>query len=252
MKPLEAKAGETCSFECILSRESSDAYTWSVNGNLVSAGERFDISKNGRTYTLTIKNVTSSDTGEVIFTIKDLVSKTTLFIEGMLTLLTYYIFSVLFQCDTVVIAEQWNLKCDYSCGVVGTAVSVSKELQTVCAVPGEDAVFICEMSEASPNIKWFKDGKGIQKSEKYNISQEENVMKLTIHNITSKDSGTYCCEILGGPSTKASLEVQGKSKSTFLEKTSYIEFTYQFQTRVKHDIALSNMIRLLPYLCSYI
>lgn len=95
--------------------------------------------------------------------------------------------------------------------VVGTAVSVSKELQTVCAVPGGDAVFICEMSEASTNIKWSKDGKSIHKSEKYNISQEENVMKLTIHKITSKDSGVYCCEILGGPSTKANLEVQGKS-----------------------------------------
>lgn len=114
-----------------------------------------------------------------------------------------------------------------SCGVAGTAVSVSKELQSVCVVPGEDAVFICEMSEASPNIKWSKDGKGIKKSEKYNISQEENVMKLTIHNITTKDSGTYCCEIVGGPSTKASLEVQGKYKSTYLIKTGYIKATYQ-------------------------
>ncbi|XP_048102100.1 obscurin isoform X11 [Alosa alosa] len=171
LKPVEAKAGETCSFECILSRESTDAYSWNINGNPVSAGGRFDMCKKGRKYTLTIKNATNSDTGEVIFTIKDLVSKTTLFVEG-------------------------------------TAVIVSRELQTVCAVSGEDAVFICEMSEASPDIKWSKDGKAIKKSEKYDISQEEKVMKLTIYNVTDKDSGTYCCEILGGPSTKASLEVQ--------------------------------------------
>ncbi|XP_041965057.1 obscurin isoform X3 [Alosa sapidissima] len=171
LKPVEAKAGETCSFECILSRESTDTYSWNVNGSPVSAGGRFDMCKKGRKYTLTIKNATNSDTGEVIFTIKDLVSKTTLFVEG-------------------------------------TAVIVSRELQTVCAVSGEDAVFICEMSEASPDIKWSKDGKAIKKSEKYDISQEEKVMKLTIYNVTDKDSGTYCCEILGGPSTKASLEVQ--------------------------------------------
>ncbi|XP_062373266.1 obscurin isoform X2 [Sardina pilchardus] len=171
LKPVEAKAGETCSFECILSRESADAYSWNVNGNPVSAGGRFDVSKKGRKYTLTIEHVTSSDTGEVIFTIKDLVSKTTLFVEG-------------------------------------TAVSVSRALQTVCAVSGEDAVFICELSEASPDIKWSKDGKAIKKSEKYDMIQEEKVMKLTIHNVTDKDSGTYCCEILGGLSTKASLEVQ--------------------------------------------
>lgn len=94
--------------------------------------------------------------------------------------------------------------------VVGTAASVSRELQAVCAVAGEDAVFLCEMSEANSDIKWSRDGKAIRKSDKYDISQEEKIMKLTVHNVTSEDSGAYSCEILGGPSTTASLEVKGK------------------------------------------
>ncbi|KAL2098327.1 hypothetical protein ACEWY4_007534 [Coilia grayii] len=174
LRPVEAKAGETCSFECILSRESTDIYSWHVSGKTVSSGGRFHTSKKGRKYTLTIKNVTGSDTGEVIFTIKDLVSKTTLYVEG-------------------------------------TAVIISKELQNVSVVAGKDAVFTCEMSEINHNIKWSKDGKAIQKCQKYDINQEGKNTTLTVHKVTSKDSGTYSCEILDGPSTEATLEVQGKN-----------------------------------------
>ncbi|XP_063074266.1 obscurin isoform X13 [Engraulis encrasicolus] len=171
LKPVEAKAGETCTFECILSRETTDTYSWQVSSKTVSSGGRFHTSKQGRKYTLTIKNVTGSDTGEVIFTVKDLVSKTTLCVEG-------------------------------------TALIISKELQNVSVVAGQDAVFTCEISEANQIVKCSKAGEAIQKSEKYDITQEGKITMLTVHKVMSMDSGTYCCEILNGPSTEASLNVQ--------------------------------------------
>ncbi|XP_051738415.1 obscurin-like isoform X36 [Ctenopharyngodon idella] len=171
LKSIEAKAGENCTFECILSRESSEKCSWSLKGQTVTDGGRFQISSKGRKYTLTIKSVSASDSGEVVFALKDLSSKATLSIEGEVP-------------------------------------TISKELQGVTAKIGENATFSCELSQPGLEVKWSKDGKSIRKSQKYEISQEQMLIKLTIRNVTEKDSGEYSCEVTGGPTSKAKLEIK--------------------------------------------
>jgi len=75
-------------------------------------------------------------------------------------------------------------------------------------------VFSCEVSQCGLEVKWSKDGKSIRKSQKYEISQEQTLIKLTIHNVTDKDSGEYSCEVTGGPTSKAKLEIKGKDFKT--------------------------------------
>ncbi|XP_064848045.1 obscurin-like [Oncorhynchus masou masou] len=171
LKSVEAMEGETCSFQCILSRESTDECSWTLNGQTVANGGRFQVSSTGRKYMLVIKDVTPADAGEVVFNIKNLYSKTTLAVEGK-------------------------------------AQSVSRELQSISVVSGEDAVFICEVTQTRATVQWAKDGKDIRKSEKYEISKEERVMKLTVHSVTVQDSGEYSCEVIGGATTKAKLEIK--------------------------------------------
>ncbi|XP_032387945.1 obscurin isoform X15 [Etheostoma spectabile] len=171
LKPAEVNEGETCSFECILSRESTDECSWTLNGQTIANKSRFKATSKGRRYILTISDVTPADAGEVVFNIKDLSSKTTLTVEGK-------------------------------------ASSVSKGLQNVSAVQDEDAVFTCEVTQASSTVRWAKEGKAIKKSHKYDISQEDKVMKLTIHNVSAQDSGEYSCEVVGGATTKAKLEIK--------------------------------------------
>ncbi|XP_039998756.1 obscurin isoform X7 [Xiphias gladius] len=171
LKPAEVNEGETCSFECILSRESTDECSWTLNGQIISNGSRFKVTSKGRKYMLSIKDVTPADAGEVVFNIKDLSSKTTLTVEGR-------------------------------------ASSVSRGIENVSAVQGEEAVFTCEVTQASSTVKWAKEGKAIKKSQKYDISQEDKVMKLTIHNVSAQDSGEYSCEVVGGATTKAQLEIK--------------------------------------------
>ncbi|XP_073797131.1 obscurin isoform X17 [Danio rerio] len=179
IKSIEAKAGENCTFECILSRESSEQCTWSLKGQPISDGGRFQISSKGRKYTLIIKAVSASDSGEVVFSIQDLSSKATLSVEG-------------------------------------EAPSISKELQGVSAKIGEDATFTCELSQSGLEVKWSKDGKSIRKSQKYEISQEQTLVKLTIRNVTDKDSGEYSCEVTGGPTSKAKLEIKADLANKFI------------------------------------
>ncbi|KAF3699447.1 Obscurin [Channa argus] len=171
LKSSEVNEGETCSFECILSRESGDESSWTLKGQTISNGGRFKITNKGRKYMLTIRDVTPSDAGEVVFSIKGLSSKTTLTVEGK-------------------------------------ASSLSKSLQNISVVQGEDAVFTCEVTQASSTVKWAKDSRAITKSQKYNISQKDKVMKLTIHNVCAQDSGEYSCEVVGGATTKALLEIK--------------------------------------------
>lgn len=92
-------------------------------------------------------------------------------------------------------------------------------------VQGEDAVFTCEVTHASSTVKWAKEGKAIKKSQKYDISQEDKFMKLAIRNVSAQDSGEYSCEVVGGATTKAKLEIKGKTEDYVL---TYIHLTALF------------------------
>lgn len=121
----------------------------------------------------------------------------------------------------------------------GKASSVSKELQNVTAVQGEDAVFICEVTQASSIVKWAMGDKAIKKSQKYDISQEDKIMKLTVRNVSAQDSGEYSCEVVAGATTKAKLEIKGKAKCS--------AFIYFYLTALNHCILDSvpmTMLRL--------
>lgn len=89
---------------------------------------------------------------------------------------------------------------------------MSRGLENVSVVQGEDAVFTCELTQATSTVKWAKEGKVIKKSHKYAISQEDRIAKMTIHNTSAEDSGEYSCEVVGGAATKAMLTIKGKTE----------------------------------------
>uniref|UniRef100_A0A803K8E4 non-specific serine/threonine protein kinase n=1 Tax=Xenopus tropicalis TaxID=8364 RepID=A0A803K8E4_XENTR len=175
LKSCEAKEGESCTFECILSHESIDECSWTVNGQSVEGDKRFNVSNKGRKYVLSIKEVRARDAGEVVFTARNLNSKASLTIKEK-------------------------------------PAEITKPLEDKTVPVGEDIVLRCELSKEDTNVKWSKDGKVLKKSQKYEFFQEGTETKMTIHEVTAKDSGEYTCET-SISKTKANVQIKEKLNS---------------------------------------
>ncbi|KAG9472586.1 hypothetical protein GDO78_018425 [Eleutherodactylus coqui] len=184
LKSSEAKEGESCSFECVLSHESIDESSWTVNGLDVENDQRFEVSNKGRKYLLNIKEVKASDAGDVVFTARNLSSKATL-------------------------------------TVTEKPAVISKPLEDKTSTAGEDIVLKCELSKEDANIKWLKDGKVLKKSQKYEICQEGTEAWIVIHETSSKDSGEYICET-SISKTKASVQIVEKP-NRFIKQISDVK-----------------------------
>ncbi|XP_075172031.1 obscurin isoform X19 [Anomaloglossus baeobatrachus] len=172
LKSTEAKEGESCSFECVLSHESIDECSWTVNGRDIESDDGFEASNKGRKYLLNIKGVKASDAGDVIFTARNLTSKATLTVREK-------------------------------------PAVISRPLEDQSSAAGEDIVLKCELSKEDTNVKWSKDGKVLKKSQKYEVCQEGTETWIIIHEASTKDSGDYVCET-SISKTKASVQIADK------------------------------------------
>ncbi|KAM7012432.1 obscurin [Tautogolabrus adspersus] len=170
IKTTSVLEGESCTFDCQLSHDLDDEPSWSVNGEAVVTNSHIQVINNGRKYRLTIKDAVLTDSGDVIFSIKDLSCRTMLFVKEK-------------------------------------PVHIFRELLNVKAVPGEDAELSCEITKPDVKIRWLKNGHFIRQSPKYEISVEKNLARLLIKNTTIRDSGEYCCEA-EGVASRAKLEVR--------------------------------------------
>ncbi|CAK7307085.1 OBSCN [Vulpes lagopus] len=158
LKTVEVLEGQSCSFECVLSHESTgDAATWTVGGKMVGDSGRFRATRQGRKYTLAVRDAAASDAGEVVFSMRDLTSKASLIVRER-------------------------------------PVDIMKPLEDQRAAPGDDVVLSCELSRASTPVRWLRDGKSIRNSQKYQLITEGTRAMLVVHEVSLRDSGQYSCE----------------------------------------------------------
>ncbi|XP_053428299.1 obscurin isoform X19 [Nycticebus coucang] len=173
LKTMEVLAGESCTFECVLSHESAgDPAMWTIDGKTVGSSAHFQATRQGRKYTLTVRDAAPSDTGEVVFSVRGLTSKASLIVKER-------------------------------------PANFTKPLEDQRAVLGEDVVLSCELSRMGAPVRWLKDGKAIRKSQKYDVLVEGMQAVLVIRGASLKDSGTYTCEVEDSKST-ARLQVEEK------------------------------------------
>ncbi|XP_047393930.1 obscurin [Sciurus carolinensis] len=174
LKTVEVLEGDSCSFECILSHESTaDLAVWTVGGKTVGSSGHFQATRQGRKYTLTVRDAALSDAGEVVFSVRDLTCKASLLVRER-------------------------------------PVDIVKPLEDQRATLGEDVVLSCELSRAGTPVRWLKDGKAIRKSQKYDLLRQGTRAGLVVRAASLKDSGEYSCETDASRST-ARLRVEEKA-----------------------------------------
>ncbi|KAG7455294.1 hypothetical protein MATL_G00255020 [Megalops atlanticus] len=170
LKTVEVKEGEDCSFECILSRESTDECVWTLNGQPVVSGGRFQVSSKGRKYTLSIKDVVASDAGDVVFTIKNLTSKTTLSVKE---------------------SDQ----------------RFTRELQDTQAEEKGTVTLECETASPATKVTWKKGVVELRAGGRYEMKQRGTLLSLTIKDLEKSDGDSYSCHV-GTVQSKAKLTVE--------------------------------------------
>uniref|UniRef100_A0AAY5K7F1 non-specific serine/threonine protein kinase n=1 Tax=Esox lucius TaxID=8010 RepID=A0AAY5K7F1_ESOLU len=159
LRPLNdvtVTAGETATFECELSYEGIDV-EWFLGGTKLEPSERVVTRAEGKTHTLTLRDVKISEAGEVKLTAKD------------------------FQTDARLHVNE-------------PPVEFTKPLEDQTVEEEATAILECEVSRENAEVLWFQDSQEIRKTKKYDIVAEGCKRRLIIHGCTLDDSKTYTCD----------------------------------------------------------
>ncbi|MGH0174100.1 UNVERIFIED_CONTAM: hypothetical protein FKN15_071392 [Acipenser sinensis] len=171
LEAVEVDEESNAVFSCEVSHKDEEVQ-WFLNNTLLCSNDVNEIKKDGKAHTLSLKRLAAEDSGTVKVKVGE-------------------------------VFEEVPLK------VKEKAATFTKQLENSSIAPGEDIVLSCETSTAETSVKWYKDGKAIRKSQKYEMCQAGNLTKLIVHNTTTKDSGEYSCETEISK-TKATVEVKEK------------------------------------------
>ncbi|KAI3371505.1 hypothetical protein L3Q82_024091 [Scortum barcoo] len=155
-KPKRVTERQTAVFEVQLSKRTDAPLIWKVKGKEVKRDEKFDVSlsEDGLTYTLKIKDVKVSDTGDYTISIGDLAATVPLFIERIPIKFTSHLKNVRVQ-------ERGNARLE------------------------------CEVSSKDVHLRWLKDGCDITASRRYIFMHEGKRAEVIIEDCELMDGGEY-------------------------------------------------------------
>uniref|UniRef100_A0A8D3A9S6 Immunoglobulin superfamily member 22 n=1 Tax=Scophthalmus maximus TaxID=52904 RepID=A0A8D3A9S6_SCOMX len=155
-KPKKVTERQTAVFEVRLSKRTDAPLIWKVRGKEVKRDEKFDVtlSDDGRTYTLKIKDVKVSDTGDYAVSIGDLTATAPLFIERI-------------------------------------PIHFTSHLKSVSVRERGKAHLVCEMSSKDVHVRWLKDGRDVAASRRHIFAREGRRAEVTVEDCELTDGGEY-------------------------------------------------------------
>ncbi|XP_042369826.1 obscurin [Plectropomus leopardus] len=176
LKNQEAPEGGNVSLRCELSRAGVPVQWWKGEDRL-SHGGRYQMTLEGKTAEMHIKNIQPEDVGE-------------------------------YSC---ILGEQ---KTTAEVNVRAAAsVFFEKELESQAVMEGKPVLFSCEVSSANVPVTWKKDNIVLEEGGRYILKKKGPTHTLEIKKLHLEDAGEYCC-ISRGKKTTAKLIVRASSSST--------------------------------------
>ncbi|XP_072529480.1 immunoglobulin superfamily member 22-like [Salminus brasiliensis] len=156
LKPLRVTERQTAVFEVHLSKRADTPLVWKFKGKELKRDEKFDVcvSEDGLTYTLKIKDVRPSDTGDFTISIGDLTTTAPLFIERI-------------------------------------PIKFVSHLKNVRVKEKGMTRLEAEMSSKDVQVRWLKDGRDITNNPRYIFMREGKRAELIIEDCDLEDSGEY-------------------------------------------------------------
>ncbi|XP_061652387.1 obscurin-like [Phyllopteryx taeniolatus] len=98
-------------------------------------------------------------------------------------------------CDTGTYSCSWEDKTSAaSLKVNALPVAFTKELEDQIADEGQSVALQCELSKPGAPVEWRKEELGLCPCSKYDIRQTERTAALVIHDVDKDDMGCYTCD----------------------------------------------------------
>ncbi|KAK7891736.1 hypothetical protein WMY93_023699 [Mugilogobius chulae] len=155
-EPKKVTERQTAVFEVRLSKKTDAPLIWKVKDKELKRDDKFDVSlsEDGLTYTLKIKDVKVSDTGDYTITIGDLTATVPLFIQRI-------------------------------------PIKFSSSLKNARVQERGKARLECELTSKDVHIRWLKDGSDISASRRYIFMHEGKRAEAIIEDCELTDAGEY-------------------------------------------------------------
>ncbi|XP_043550268.1 obscurin-like protein 1a isoform X8 [Chiloscyllium plagiosum] len=154
---LSVLTGSQVVLSCELSQHNAEV-RWFKDGVKVERNEKCTMEMDGKCRRLTIRQVTLGDRG------------------------TYL-------CDAVEDSAKFEVT------VSEPPIRIINSSSPVLNVlTGDEVILSCELSRPKVEVRWFKDGVEVERNEKCTMEMDGRRRRLTIHQVTMGDRGTYLCD----------------------------------------------------------
>uniref|UniRef100_G1KFS2 Obscurin, cytoskeletal calmodulin and titin-interacting RhoGEF n=1 Tax=Anolis carolinensis TaxID=28377 RepID=G1KFS2_ANOCA len=166
---IVGEEGKEAFFKCVVSPNDA-AVTWSCNGNKIEASKKYNIFQKDSNHSLTITDLSLEDSGEI-------------------------------TADAEGVQSKANLKVEEA-----PALFV-KKLEAKTVEEKETVTLEVELSKATTEVKWVKNGSLLHSDANMEIKAEGTKHSLVIKSAACGDRGFYACETLHDK-TQAKLTVE--------------------------------------------